>query len=264
MKKRYIMFYAGMLCLLVSTALWAAAPAEMGVKPETVNIGTFYTGMDVLVTGSIPEDCEAVAVLSGERSELHLKEKGKALGLLWMNMGSLIYHDVPSVFFVSSLNKMGDMAGQGIPDQKDILDARNIGFEGLEKSITVEADKNDPKMYIDELFKLKKNDGLYQEQNGNVTYSDPAEGYKSYKINIKLPSRLSPGNYMVNVYTVRNGRIEGNTGKEIKAQLTGVPAFLASLAFDHGLLYGILATLIAIASGLVIGFVFQGSKGGAH
>ena len=44
----------------------------------------------------------------------------------------------------------------------------------------------------------------------------------------------------------------------------GAPAFLADMAFDHGTLYGILASVIAILGGLIISRIFQGSKSGAH
>ena len=261
MKRHHLMILTGFICLLMQTSLWAQEPMGLSVSPQSITIGTNYNGTTVIVSGKIPEDCDAVAVVTGDRKELHLKEKGKALGVLWMNMGTLTYHNVPNVFIVSSAKKIADMAGQ-VGD--DVSSVKNIGLDGLSKLITVEAKNLSPETAISELLKLKKNDGLYQEQTGNISYAASAQGYKTFRINVAIPSRLSPGTYTVNVCTIKNGQIIDRADTKIDAKLTGAPAFLSTLAFGHSLLYGILATLIAIIGGLIIGFIFQGAKGGAH
>lgn len=261
MKKRNIMFLIGMLYLLTHTPVWAEEPFEISIEPKSISIGTFYDGTDIIVSGKIPDDCEAVAVFAGDRNVLHLKEKGKAIGLLWMNLDSLTYNNVPNVFLVSSQKRVEDMTG---PKEDENSNVKNMGLAGLSKSITVESEKSDPQISIAELFKLKNHEGLYQEQTGNISYTAPVQGYKSFSINISIPSRLSPGNYATNVYIVRNGQIIGRAEEHVEAGLTGIPAFLSTLAFDHSLMYGILATIIAIAGGLVVGYVFQSAKEGSH
>ena len=250
-----------MLYLLTHTPVWAEEPFEISIEPKSISIGTFYDGTDIIVSGKIPDDCEVVGVFAGDRNILHLKEKGKAFGLLWMNLDSLTYNNVPSVFLVSSQKRIEDMTG---PKEDENSNVKNMGLAGLNKSITVESEKSDPQISIAELFKLKNHEGLYQEQTGNITYTAPVQGYKSFSMNIRIPSRLSPGNYTANVYIVRNEQIIGHAEKPVEAGLTSIPAFLATLAFDHSLMYGIFATIIAIAGGLVVGYVFQGAKGGAH
>jgi len=261
MKKRYIIFTIVILCLLFHTFLWAQETLQLNIKPASISIGTFYQGTDILVSGKIPDDCEVVGVFTGNSNVLHLKEKGKILGLLWMNLDTLIYNNVPNVFLVSSQKKIEDIAGQNKDENSNVKDA---GFTGLSKLITVKSEKSDPQISVAELFNLKKHEELYQEQTGNISYNAPVQGYKSFSMKINIPSRLSPGDYTVNVYTVRNGQIIGRAEKHIDAGLTGIPAFLANLAFNHSLMYGILATIIAIAGGLVVGYIFQGAKGGAH
>lgn len=260
--KKYMGFWAAALVgLLIPVSLAAQEQLDLTVQPETITIGASFTGTTLAVSGLIPEDCEAVAVMSGERKELHLKEKGKALGLLWMNMGSLKYTGVPDVFFVASPRAIGDMKGTGPEDE---LSVSRVGFSGLKNTITVESEKPGTLKYVDELFKLKSKDGLYQEQTGNVTYTEAGNGSKAFHVNIALPSRLSPEKYTVHVYAVKDGRIVSDGEKPVEAKLTGIPLFLANMAFGNSLLFGILATLIAIFGGLVIGIVFQGAKEGSH
>lgn len=259
MNKQNLMIIAGLLALLIHAPVWAEDSFELTVSPEAVSIGTYYTGTDITVSGKIPADAEAVAVFTGDGKELHLKEKGKALGLLWMNMDTLTFKNVPDAFFVVSGKKIEEMK---VEEGSDIQD---IGFDGLSRKITLESDKTDPQSYINELFNLKKHEGLYQEQIGdNITYAEPDQGYKSFQAAIHLPSRLSPGSYHVNVYAVQNGGILNHAEKKVAVSLTEMPSFLAGMAFGHSLMFGIMATVIAIVAGLVIGFIFQGSKGGAH
>ena len=54
----------------------------------------------------------------------------------------------------------------------------------------------------------------------------------------------------------------GKQTAEVEARLIGFPEWLSKMAFNNGLLYGVLATVIAVVSGLGIGLMFQ-SKG-AH
>jgi hypothetical protein len=49
---------------------------------------------------------------------------------------------------------------------------------------------------------------------------------------------------------------------DLTVAMVGFPAFLASLAFQHGAAYGVLAVVIAIVTGFAMGFLFKG--GGGH
>ncbi len=46
--------------------------------------------------------------------------------------------------------------------------------------------------------------------------------------------------------------------EEIEVRMVGFPAFLATLAYEHAALYGIVAVVIAIATGFLMGFLFKG------
>ena len=79
-----------------------------------------------------------------------------------------------------------------------------------------------------------------------------------------MPSRLSPGAYTIEAVAIKDGAVVARGASAITAAFVGAPAFLADMAFGHGLLYGILASIIAILGGLIISQIFSGSKGGAH
>ena len=76
----------------------SAAPSSAGssnedlsIAPRVVDIGAFYNGEILRVSGKIPAGSDVVLRFMGPPQEMHLKRKGKAFGVLWMNMGSLTF-----------------------------------------------------------------------------------------------------------------------------------------------------------------------------
>ena len=258
--KTKLILLAMALCLLAPLGVTAHAgdAPELAVEPQTIHIDAMYNGTTLHVKGSIPADSDLVLRFLGASCDLHMKEKGKVLGMMWMNLDSLVFNHIPSVCIVNAA-ELSDPSGN-TSDSDKAIDSLRLG--ALTKDATIEGGSATHERAFDELIKLKKQEGLYREVSGNISYGPPADGKKTFQADIPVPSRLNPGDYVVEMSTIRNGSIQARTVQPIAVKLVGVPAFLASLAFGHSALYGILATLIAIMSGLAIGVVFQ-SKG-AH
>ena len=86
-----------LLALVLSVLFASAAFADevtMTTTPSTIEIGTAYDGMTLHVAGTVPEGCQAVVRFLGKSQEVHMKEKGKAFGLLWMNMNRITSYNV--------------------------------------------------------------------------------------------------------------------------------------------------------------------------
>jgi uncharacterized protein (TIGR02186 family) len=240
---------------MFSFQAFAEGSAKLEVGSSNIDIGTFYNGTALKVTGTVPDDSEAVLRFIGKPSELHMKEKGKAMGLLWMNLNSLVFRDVPDVFLVSSSSSFSVS-----PDREAVMNT--IGLSSLRKAIGVEAEKTDKTLAVNELIRLKQQEGLYRETSGNVSYIPGTGGQKNFAADIAIPSRLVPGEYSVELSVVRNGQVVASEIQPVSASFSGFPKLMSGIAFGNSLLYGVLATVIAIFSGFAIGMVFQ-SKG-AH
>ena len=241
--------------LVLPAALLAAEPAPAGldfaVSPVTVRIGATYDGTQLTITGKAPAGADVVVRFTGARSELHMKEKGKALGLLWMNLGSLSIENVPSVYLVAASRPL-DEIGEAAPYR----------LERVAQDVAIAPAAKDTPVNRQELIKLRREEGLYREVMAAVTLS-PAEGAsQDFRAVLPVPSKLAPGAYTVEVLSLKDGRLAASGASNVKVELVGIPAKLADVAFNHALIYGILATIVALLSGLAIGLVFQ-SKG-AH
>jgi len=248
--KRVIILLSFLLLALPGAAL--AANLDFGVAPQGIAIDTFYNGTSVTVEGAAPEGADLVVRFSGAPEKVAMKQKGKAFGLLWMNMNTLHFDGVPKVFLVESTLPLKDLGAVG----------PTLGLDGLTDKVGIEPATADRAMLLPELVKLKKSEGLYRERTGAVTLGESAGGQRKFSARLAIPSRLSPGEYAIEVIAVKDGLIVAQSSQPMSAKMIGAPAFLADLAFNHAVWYGVLASIIAIIAGLGIGLVFQ-SKG-AH
>lgn len=212
-----------------------------------------YDGTTLSVSGEVPAGSDVVLRLVGAPETLHLREKGKVFGLLWMNVGTVEFENVPGVYLVAASRSFDDLGAAGA--------ALRVG--GLHERIVQQhpaaADELDA---VTELLRLKIGNGLYAESAQQVRLAEDKDGVRAFTASLSVPSALAPGEYTLEAVAVRDGAVLGSASAPVRAQLVGLPAWLSRMAFDNGLLYGVLATVIAILSGLAIGMVFQ-SKG-AH
>ncbi|WP_432734866.1 TIGR02186 family protein [Maridesulfovibrio sp. FT414] len=248
MKKITTLIVALASLLLSCGAAFASAPVTLQTSPNLLTIGTTYDGTSLSLSGTVPEGCEAVIRITGERKDTHFKKKGKALGLLWMNLGSVELHDVPGLFLIGTDSKTYASGG---PEWKQL----DLGFD----SVKGETDQ----LIFDEFIKLVSREGLYEVQEGVVNYSAAGNGLQNYTAVMQLPSSLKKGSYTVEVAAVRAGKVLGRTSGTIDATLEGFPALLSSIAFGHEIAYGVSAVIIAILAGLLMTLIFQ-EKGGVH
>lgn len=254
MKTGYFLLFVAFCLFTVSTAA-AQDLARMTVEPQAINIGAFYNGTTLTAKGSLPADSEAIVRFMGASCELHMKERGKVGGIVWMNLDSITFKGAPSVCLVSSavdLNRLEADGGASI---------RVLRLSGLKGAVLIEANGGGHENAFEEFLKLKQKEGLYREMFGNISYGSASEGQKTFLAEVPIPSRLSPGSYMVELDAVRSGKVIARAEQPVTVNLVGFPALLAGLAFGRPALYGILATIIALLAGLGIGLVFQG-KGG--
>jgi hypothetical protein len=228
-------------------------PGDLAVTPASIVMGAQYNGLDLKVNGTVPANSEVIVRLIGAPSELHLREKGKVFGLLWMNVGKVTLNNVPRVCLINASSPLETLGQVATP----------FRLEALAKAVGIEKDGGGTSIDIPhQLLLLKTKEKLYGESAQGVTLGPNEGDMRTFTAVIKVPSALAPGEYQVEAIAVHGDAVTGRSTVTVKAALSGFPKWLSELAFQKSLLYGVLATVIAIFSGLAIGLVFQ-SKG-AH
>jgi uncharacterized protein (TIGR02186 family) len=233
-----------------------AVEISLDVVPATVEITTFYNGTTVAATGRVPADAEVLLLVRGGGEELHVKRKGKVGGLFWMNVGDLTFENVPRVYMLYT----GEVLAGALENE-----ALGLGFKALEDQVTILPAGSENSFYFNEFIRLKEKQKLYSKNTAAVAYGSVVDGARAYQATLTIPPQMKQDSYTVAAYAVKENQVLA--GAEVKLDLKQVsfPAQLSSLAFDHSLMYGIMAVIIAILAGLITSAVFKGkSGGGAH
>lgn len=233
---------------------FAAGALQMQLAADTINISTFYNGTTLEAKGTAPADVDVVLEVSGPKKDVHLKEKGKVLGFLWMNKTDVALENTPADYMIYTPENSG----------KDIIGLQTgIGYQSLVKDIVINPETEDKAFIFAEYVKLMEKAGVYAINKGAVKYGPVTDGVKPFVATLIIPSKMSAGKYQVKAFAVQNGVVTDKMQTDLTIQLQGFPALISSLAYNHSLLFGIMAVVIAIAAGLLVGVLFKGG-GGSH
>jgi hypothetical protein len=246
------------LCLPLLLVLGLAGSAQsesatLQLTPDVVEINSFFQGRDVMVTGTLPAGLGAVVEVLGPTTEEHLMRKGRR-GPLWMNVGQISVSGVPSLYIV--LSSAADLlAGNR-------LDAP-WGFPSLIQHIGLAGDvqRDEQDKFKHQFLVLKESQKLYGAWPEGLKLSPAGDGQKVTG-KFWLPSNIRPDTYKVCLTTVKDGQAVDKVCTDLPVQMVGFPAFLMTMAYQHAALYGLLAIIIAIVVGAIMGYLFKG--GGGH
>ena len=232
-----------------------AAGTELQVTPDVVDIGLFDGGAEVQVEADLaagaPE--KLALVLEGAREDLGLKRKGKVWGLLWMNVGDLDFEGIPTVYLLSTSVPLEELASE------EVRRGCDIGYWALG------AGRGPTQKFFGDLVALKERDGLFGYDPEGIHLHPGAHGGRRLRAVLRLPARLPVGSYRLRLEGFRDGKAVELAESEVLVRTHGVIKGLRTLAFEHGLLYGCTAVLVALIAGFATGIAFgRGSSHGGH
>jgi hypothetical protein len=241
-------------CLLLASPALAAATPELQVVPEQVEIGAFFQGGQVTVTGKIPRGAQAVLEVVGQIKPEHLMRKGRRGGL-WMNVGEVEVQGAPSLYLAMSTDPRL-LQGPPVP-------GATWGYPALKQRLSLTGvGKGEQEFFLEQFFQLMESEATYAAFPGAAKVSGAAGDLQIVTGTFPLPTKVKPGTYQVCLTVIQDGQVTARNCVDLKVRLMGFPAMLSSLAYQHGATYGILAVIIAIVVGFAMGYLFKG--GGGH
>ncbi len=255
--KRYAFFIAlfalGFVCL-AQAQVPASTDVVLSLAHAGVGVDAFYNGTTVHASGAVPAGSDVVVVVSGQPEELHLKRKGKAAGLFWMNVGDLTISNVPEVYMVYSNDGASSLLESA---------AMPFSLAALRNRVEISTEEKEEKnrdLLFKEFIKLQKEQSVYAVSSGAISL----EKNGHYNLELTLPPRIKQGDYIVTSYAIEDEQIIGTATGNLTIALTGFPEWLSKMAFQKALIYGLLSVLIALAAGLLMGLLFKDSGDSAH
>jgi len=218
------------------------AETTVDLQPSDIGIDLLYHGHKINVSGTTQQGTDIIMTITSPEEHQTLKKKGKVGGLLWMNIETLNFKKVPSLYILSSTKKIEDILSR--EERCKYL----IGYESLERHADISPVSNDQgklKWWL-EFVKFHEASKLYEVSYGRITLKQEVNGLQSYYVSIDWPYQAAPGTYTVTIYAVRNGKVVEKAEKNLFVKQVGIIKSLANMARDKGALYGIISIVVAL------------------
>ncbi|MEW6262322.1 MAG: TIGR02186 family protein [Thermodesulfobacteriota bacterium] len=242
------------LSLLAAVALIVsdrpALALDLRLSPERVNIGAFFQGIKIGLEGEIPSASEAVVEVRGASVPEELIRKGRRGGL-WMKVGEITVENALNLYLVmtSSIN---------VPPEGGLNPTWGLAALRPQVKFRGSVEEKEIDRFFQEFLELKKSEGLYGTLPAALQISASGPGRSTVRGAFRLPAKVPAGRYQVRLLVLKDGRVIDQKAEELKVKMVGFPALIADMAYEHGMLYGIVAVVIAIATGFIMGFLFKG------
>jgi uncharacterized protein (TIGR02186 family) len=241
----------GILACGIGSARAEAAPPgprsiPLTVEPTRVEIGLLYSGADVTVSAETEPGAEVAVLVTGPRSELVMREQARRWGLFWAPAGEVSFEGVPSVYLLRATVAPDELAPAAV------LDELGIGYGSLGRRLGAESRPD----LARELIVLKESEGLFS----STVAAGHEEASPVFRTVVHVPARAPASSYVVQLFAFREGRLVSRAEGTFELEVAGFVAFVSSLAETHGLAYGVFAVVVAVAAGLLVGFIFGSTR----
>jgi uncharacterized protein (TIGR02186 family) len=252
----------GFLSLLIFIFLlgpitYADENAEtLSIVPGQIQIGTFYHGSSIEVTAEVDSCDNAVIVLEGGEKEVTLNRKGR-VAIIWMNVAQLEIENMPQVYIMASSADLNDIC----PAETQM--ELKLGLESLRPQMKIISEKPLTGEEFDQFLKLKTKNGTYDTKN-KIELTSESSGITKVSASLPIPSQMPPGEYIVNLYYFKHGELIGERAGLLGIKRVGLPELMINLATEHAAVYGLMAIVIAMVVGIVMGFIFSSLPGKEH
>ena len=242
--------------LVVPVLLASALLAPGAVRAQTLSadlsshlvaITTGFTGTSVVLFGATDGTGDVVATVRGPERDMVVRRKSQVLGI-WINTRQVGFSAVPSYYALYTSRPLEEIAPPAMQAMHQIgLDNLRITPAATSRAI---ADLGE---FRSALFAEQERQRLYAREPGHIVFL----GDRLFRATIDFPADVPTGDYLVEVFLVRDKVIvSGQTTPLVVAEI-GVDAEVNDFAQRQAWLYGIIAVAIAAAAGWVASLPFR-------
>ncbi|HJW41458.1 MAG TPA: TIGR02186 family protein [Rhizomicrobium sp.] len=235
--------------LLVATPAGASEDLVSGLSQDTVEITSNYTGTDIVVFGAIerPEEVgsnDIVVVVRGPTADMTVRQKEWVAGI-WINHDQAKLVAMPTFYYLASTRTLDHIA------PAFTLERYALGLDNIAPTRIVS--HHDPEPFRQALIRHKQAEGVYGEVPGGVELLSPT----LFRARIPVAATVTPGQYNVDVYLLRDGTVISAQSTPLYIQQTGLERRLYNLAHVEPLWYGVLTVLMASLLGWLSAAAFR-------
>jgi len=218
------------------------------VIPKNIKVGPFFNGLKAIVTAQIPKCSGVIVKLVGKDQELKLNEKGKK-AFIWLNVNQVNVKNAPSIYILTSTDKVSELCSDTVQENE------MLGYNSLKSKIVFDSKLPLSGIEFEEFIKFKEYNGCYNIDN-NARVIPDSDGINILKATLDIPSFISPDEYKAVIYCFDKGYVLDKVVVKLSVEEVGLPLIIKNLAEQSPAIYGILAVIIAMIAGSIIGLVF--------
>lgn len=234
---------------------------QMGISVDIVPVGSEFSGQEIAVFGTIENanplarvlNSYAVAVaISGPPQDIVVRRKERVFGI-WMNRKAREFANVPSFYAVASNRPLNTVS------QRPVLRQLGLGIENIAlrlharsaNSLSLQAPE-----FTSSLRRIRSENGLYSQNGEGVVFLSS----NLFRATLSLPSNVPIGRHVVTAYLFRDGALLDRKVGALEVRKIGFEELMYTLAHQYSLWYGLLAVLIALATGWLGSVIFSTNR----
>ena len=248
---------------LRAALLLAALPLTLGqaqpqlvpdVSQREIEIRYSFTGADLLLFGAIlypggrvpSEPADIAVVVKGPVEPIVVREKQKVAGI-WMNVESTRFRSAPAFYAVASSRPLDELV-----DERTAA-IYELGLDNLQLSPGSGAPAEVQRRFEAGLVDLMRREGLYVENPRGVEITNGV----LYRAHVSIPAQVPVGDYTAETFLIQDGRVIAGAVREITIDKLGFERFVAAVAEEWSLAYGLVAVAVSILLGWAGSAVFR-------
>jgi uncharacterized protein (TIGR02186 family) len=214
------------------------------LSTHTVTIDARFAGEAVLIFGAIECVGDIIVTLRGPRRQVVIREKEEVAGI-WVHGTSVRFSEAPVLYAVAATSPVENVLPEGVRH------ARAIGLDAL-PLLVERPDRPEVPRFREAFIAAQQKKGLYSDKALPIAIT----GQKLFRASIWFPATVPPGQYIADVYLVRDGAVIGAHSMGLSVYRGGFEARLFDFAHEEPALYGAASIIMAAAIGWIIGTMF--------
>lgn len=231
---------------------------QIGLADDAIVISSGFSGADVVVFGSIEGvdrdvvrsgDYQLVVALAGPRERVTVREKERRAGV-WVNGNGVRFANVPASYSLASSAPLNEIAAP------DVLLPLRVGFENIDIQ-RVNFGRVEDKVRIERsrasLVRIKQEQGLYRSREDGVEFLNPT----LFRARLDVSANVPIGQHRARAFLFKDGEFLASQTVLMEVRKSGFEQAIYDLAHRQGLLYGLLAVLMAAFTGWIASVIFS-------
>jgi uncharacterized protein (TIGR02186 family) len=233
-----------------------AESIQIGLSTDRVGITADFSGADLTIFGALDNAdplvsrqsrYDVIVVLEGPARPIVVRKKTRVLGM-WINTEAETFVNVPVSYSVATTRAMQDIT---TPNRY-----RQLALGADNVTITPLARDGDPatiEEFTEALRQRKQATRLYSERVGGVQFLSQ----NLFRAKLELAPNVPVGTHRARAFLFKNGQFIKENSAQLAIVKAGFEQWIYRSAQDYGLLYGIFAVVLAVATGWLGRVIFR-------